>query len=120
MRLDNFFTGIRDNLSPVISKIWASIRDAYPDIRAFAFEVFGELQRQWQAIAPAARMIGDGILSIAKAVGSFLKEHPRLVATVISGAVAWKAYSLAAQGVSVVGNLVGGATNVGTEVIFIG
>ena len=106
----NFFTGIRDNLSPVISKIWASIRDAYPDIRAFALEVWGELQRHWQAIAPAARMIGDGILNIAKAVGSFLKEHPRLVATVISGAVAWKTYSLASQGVSVVGNLIGGAT----------
>ena len=72
--------------------------------------MWGELQRHWQAIAPAAQIVGDGILNIAKAVGSFLKEHPRLVATVISGAVAWKTYSLAAQGVSVIGNLIGGAT----------
>ena len=106
----NFFTGVRDGISPVISKIWASIRDAYPDIRKFALEVWGELKRQWQAIAPAAQMIGETIWGIAKAVGGFLKEHPRLVATVISGVAAWKAYSLASQGISVVGDVIRGTT----------
>ena len=107
----NFFTGIRDGISPVISKIWAVIQSAYPDIRAFAFEVFGELQRQWQAISPYAQILADGILNIAKAVGSFLKEHPALVATVISGAVAWKAYSLASSGVAVASDLIKGSVS---------
>ena len=109
-QISNFFTGVRDSISPVISKIWVSIRDAYPDIRKFALEVWGELKRQWQAIAPAAQMIGEMIWGIAKAVGGFLKEHPRLVATVISGVAAWKAYSLASQGISVVGDVIRGTT----------
>ena len=107
--IKNFFTDIRDGISPVISKIWATIKMAYPDIRDFAFEVWGELQRQWQAIAPAAKVVGDVILGIAKAVGSFLKEHPRLVATVLAGVVAWNAYKIAAGGVSVVNDLVRGS-----------
>ena len=107
----NFFTGIRDGISPVISKIWAVIQSAYPDIRAFAFEVFGELQRQWQAIAPAAQVVGDVIIGIAKAVGSFLKEHPRLVATILAGVVAWKAYRLASSGVAVASDLIKGSVS---------
>ena len=110
-QISNFFTGIRDGISPVISKIWNAVREAYPDIKQFATEVWTELRSQFSALAPAIRVVGDVIWGIGKTVGNFLREHPRLVATIISGIAVWKAYSLASQGISVVGNLVGGATN---------
>ena len=107
--IKNFFTGVKDTLSPIISKIWAVIQSAYPDIRDFAVSVWGELERQWLAIAPVAKVVGDVILGIAKAVGDFLKEHPKLVATVLAGVVAWKAYSIASQGIAVANDLVRGS-----------
>lgn len=105
----NFFTNIQDKASPVIENVWNTVKQAYPDIKQFATDVWDELKRQWQAVEPAARAVWDVVWGITKAVGGFLKEHPRLVATVISGIAAWKAYQLAASGVSVIKDVVGGA-----------
>ena len=107
--IKNFFTNIQDKASPVIEKVWNTVKQAYPDIKQFATDVWDELKNQWQAVEPAARAVWDVVWGITKAVGGFLKEHPRLVATVISGIAAWKAYQLAASGVSVIKDVAGGA-----------
>ena len=104
-----FFDGIVDKASPVIEKVHGAIVDAMPDVKVFVKDVWAELKNQWQAVEPPARAVWDVVWGITKAVGGFLKEHPRLVATVISGIAAWKAYQLAASGVSVIKDVVGGA-----------
>ena len=109
--IKNFFTNIQDKASPVIENVWNTVKQAYPDIKQFATDVWDELKRQWQAVEPPARAVWDVVWGITKAVGGFLKEHPRLVATVISGIAAWKAYQLAASGVSIIKDVVGGAIN---------
>ena len=109
-QIENLFTGIRDGVSPVISKVWNAVRQAYPDIKQFATEVWAELTTQFQVIEPVIRPVGETIWGIAKAVGGFLKEHPRLVATLLSGVAVWKSYSLASQGISVVGDVIRGTT----------
>ena len=110
-QIRNFFTGIRDGVTPVISRVWNVIREAYPDVKQFVMDVWAELKKQWEAIAPVAGFFAEKIWAIVKAVGGFLKEHPRLVATVITGVAAWKAYKLAASGVEVVGDFVKGAAS---------
>lgn len=110
-QIRNFFTGLRDGITPIVSRVYNTIRLAWPDIKQFAMDVWGELRAQWQAIAPAGRAVWDVVWGITKAVGGFLKEHPRLVATVLTGIAAWKAYKLAASGVQVVGDVVRGATS---------
>ena len=47
-------------------------------------------------------------MDIARAIGAFATEHPRLVATLITGVVAWKAYQIAAGGFGVVADVVKG------------
>ena len=74
-------------------------------------DVWAELSRQLGYVAPVARAVGDTIMDIARAIGSFLKEHPRLVATVLTGVVAWKAYQIAAGGIGAVASLVAGASS---------
>ena len=106
--IQNFFTGIRDGASPVIEKVWNTAREAYPTLRTFAKDVWTELRAQWDAIAPAARVVWNVISGIGRAAATFLTEHPRLVATLITGVAVWKAYSLASQGVQVVGDVVRG------------
>ena len=93
-QIRNFFTGIRDGASPVVSRVWNVIREAYPDVKQFAMDVWTELRKQWDAIAPAAKFVADTIWNIFKAVTGFLKDHPRLVATVIAGVAAWKGYKI--------------------------
>ena len=74
-------------------------------------DVWAELSRQLGYVAPVARAVGDTIMNIARAIGSFLKEHPRLVATVLTGVIAWKAYQIAAGGIGAVASLVAGASS---------
>ena len=107
--IKNFFTGIRDGITPVISKVWTTVKEAYPDIKQFATEVWDELRSQFELIRPPLEAVGGVIVDIATGVKDFLKEHPRLVATVISGVVAWKAYQIAAGGVSVATDLIKGS-----------
>ena len=110
-QIRDFFTGIRDEVSPVIQRIWTSVRTAFPVVREFAMDVWAELSRQLGYVAPVARAVGDTIMNIARAIGSFLKEHPRLVATVLTGVIAWKAYQIAAGGIGAVASLVAGASS---------
>ncbi len=107
----DFFTGIRDGLTPVVLRIWSAVRTAFPVVREFAMDMWAELGRQFGYIAPIASAVGGAIMDIARAVGSFLKEHPRLVATVLTGVVAWKAYQIAAGGIGAVASLVAGASS---------
>lgn len=100
--IKNFFTGIRDGITPIIQKIGGGIRAVWPDVREFASKVWVELKGYWDAIAPTAAFFVDKILGLAKAVGGFLKEHPKLVATVLVGAAAWKTYKIASGGVQAV------------------
>ena len=110
-QIHDFFTGVRDGITPVIHRIWTSVKTAFPVVREFAMDVWAELSRQLGYVAPIARAVGDTIMDIARAVGSFLKEHPRLVATVLTGVVAWKAYQIAAGGIGAVASLVAGASS---------
>ena len=110
-RIRDFFTGIRDEVSPVIHRIWTAVKTAFPVVREFAMDVWAELSRQLGYVVPIARAVGDTILNIARAIGSFLKEHPRLVATVLTGVIAWKAYQIAAGGIGAVASLVAGASS---------
>ena len=107
--IKNFFTGIRDGITPVISKVWTTVKEAYPDIKQFATEVWDELRSQFELIRPPLEAVGGVIVDIATGIKDFMKEHPRLVATVISGVAAWKAYQIAAGGVSVATDLIKGS-----------
>ena len=93
--IKKFFTGVKDTLSPIIKKVWNAVTEAWPDIKEFATEVWGELRGYWDSISPVAGWLADKIWSIAKAVGGFLKDHPKLVATIIAGTIAFKAYKIA-------------------------
>lgn len=93
--IQKFFTGVHDTLSPIIKKVWSAVIAAWPDVKQFALDVWGELRGHWDAIAPVAQWLADKIWGIVKAVGGFLKDHPGLVATVIAGTVAFKAYKIA-------------------------
>ena len=105
----NFFTGIRDGVTPVVTRIWNTIREASPDLRKFTMDVWTELRSQWNAIAPIGRAVWETLVGIIRPVIGFVKEHPQLVATLITGIAAWKAYQLAANGVSIIKDIVGGA-----------
>ena len=107
----SYFTGIRDGITPIVSRIWNTIREAYPDIKAFAIDVWVELRKQFKLIAPVIQAVGGVVMDIARAIGEFAKEHPRLVATLITGVVAWKAYQIAAGGFGVVADIVKGTTS---------
>ena len=98
-KIKNFFTGIHDGVSPVVSKIWNTVRTAWPDIQQFALEVWDELRAQLQPVAPIAKAVGEGIWSILKPVISFVREHPKLVSTLLVGLAVWKAYKIGATGV---------------------
>lgn len=93
-QIRNFFTGFHDGVTPVVSRVWNIIREVYPDVKQFAMDVWTELKRQWDAIAPAAKFVADTIWSIVKSVGGFLRDHPKLVATVLTGVAAWKSYQI--------------------------
>ena len=110
-QIARFFTGIRDELTPIVLKIWTTIRDAWPDIRAIAVEVWSELSAQWAAIAPIGKQFAEMLWAIVKPIVDFAKEHPKLVATLITGVAAWKAYRLAVGGAQVVYDLVAGGIN---------
>ena len=107
-QIQNFFTGIRDGVSPVVKKVWNFIREAYPDVKQFATGVWTELKKQWDAVAPAANFVADTIWSIFKAIGGFLRDHPRLVATVIAGVAAWKGYKIVSNIFSTAGSAITG------------
>ena len=98
-QIQNFFTGIRDEVSPVIKNVWNNIKSALPDVKEFAQDVWKELKKDFEVIKPVISFVANGIWNITKAIAGFLTEHPRLVATVISGVVAWKAYKLASGAV---------------------
>ena len=93
-QIQNFFTGIHDGVSPVVSRVWNTIREAYPDVKQFAVDVWTELKKQWDAVAPVAGFVANQIWAIVKAVTGFMRDHPRLVATVIAGVAAWKGYKI--------------------------
>ena len=99
--IQNFFTGIKDSISPVISRIWKTAKEAYPDLKQFATEVWQELKRQFDTVSPVLEWVTDKVIAIVKAVVGFVKEHPKLVATVLTGVIAWKAYRLATDAVKV-------------------
>ena len=106
--IKNFFTGIRDGITPVVSRLWNVIRNAYPVIKSFATDVWRELKVQFEAVYPLIKAVGRVVMSIARAIGGFAREHPRLVATLITGAIAWKAYKIAAGGFGIILNTVKG------------
>lgn len=106
-----FFGDVHDKLTPIILKIWGVIRDAWPDIRGFAVEVWSELSDQWANIAPIGKQFAEMLWSIVKPVVDFVREHPKLVATLITGIAIWKAYRLAVGGAQVVYDLVAGSVN---------
>ena len=106
-----FFGDVHDKLTPIILKIWGVIREAWPDIRGFAVEVWSELSAQWANIAPVGKQFAEMLWSIVKPVVDFAKEHPKLVATLITGIAIWKAYRLAVGGAQVVYDLVAGSVN---------
>ena len=91
--------------------MWNAVREAYPDIKQFATEVWSELRSQFSALAPVGKAVWEVLVGITKPIVDFVREHPKLVATLLSGAVIWKTYTLAAQGVGVVGSLVRGSIN---------
>ena len=97
--IHRFFSGVRDTLSPVIEKVWSTLKQAWPDVRSFALDVWEELQGYWNRLAPVATAFGNAIWSIVKPIVSFVAAHPKLVATVIAGIVAWKAYTIASTAV---------------------
>ena len=109
--ISNFFAGVRDGITPIVSRIWNTVREAYPDIKAFATDVWVELRKQFELIAPVIQAVGGVVMDIARAIGAFATEHPRLVATLITGVVAWKAYQIAAGGFGVVADLVKGTAS---------
>ena len=95
--IQNFFTGIRDTVSPVIQNIWERVKTAYPDIKTFATEVWDELRGYLNAILPPARAFASAVWNILQPILSFVQSHPKLVATVLTGIAAWKAYKFATQ-----------------------
>lgn len=110
-QIRNFFTGVRDTITPVISRVWNTIRESFPDVKQFATDVWAELKKQWDAISPVATFVADKIWAIVKTVTGFMREHPRLVATVITGVAAWKSYRIAAGAVETVRDVIMGATS---------
>ena len=50
--IQNFFVGVKDTVTPIIQRVWTAIRNAYPDIKTFATEVWQELRSHWNTIAP--------------------------------------------------------------------
>ena len=98
-QIQNFFEGIRDGITPVIQKVWGTVKTAYPDIKEFATEVWNELRNYWATISPVATAFAKAIGAILRPVVAFVKDHPKLVATVIAGIAAWKAYSIASMGI---------------------
>ena len=94
-QIQNFFTGIKDTMTPIILRVWGAIKAAWPDVRQFAMDIWIGLKAQWDAIAPVAGVLANGIFAIFKSVVSFVKEHPKLVTTLIAGIAAWKAYRIA-------------------------
>ena len=109
--IKNIFTGINDTLTPKIKSVWQTIQNAWPDIKQFTSEAWDELKTHWDTISPAAEWLASKIWSITKSVGGFLKEHPRLIATVIAGIAAWKAYKLVSGGVQTAYDFIAGGAN---------
>ena len=91
--------------------MWSAIRTAYPDIKRFATEVWQELRSQWNAIAPVASAFANAVWALLRPVLVFVKEHPKLVATVLTGIVALKAYRFATNTVSIGYDLLAGGAS---------
>lgn len=109
--IGNLFSGVRDTLSPVVSSVVGGIRDGLPVIREFASDVWDELKAQWSPVLPIAREFGQIVWNVVKGVTGFVTEHPKLVATVISGIAAWKAYRFASDTVKTGFDAVSGVIN---------
>lgn len=97
--IEKFFTGVKDTLSPIIKKVSNAVVQAWPGVQKFALEVWDELRSHWESIAPVAGWLADKVWSFVKAVGGFLRDHPKLVATVLAGIAAWKSYKIASTAV---------------------
>ena len=110
-KVKNFFTGVRDGMSPVINKVWSTVKSAWPDIKEFATEAWDELRGHWNTIAPPATAVAQAIWNILRPVLVFVKEHPRLVATVLAGIAVWKAYQIASTGVQTVYDFLAGGVS---------
>ena len=104
----NFFEGVRDTFTPIVEKVFSAISTGLPIFWEFAKDVWGELRAQWEPLAPVAGAIADRVWQIVRAVTGFVRDHPRLVATVISGVAAWKAYRFVSDSVQVGFDTVGG------------
>ena len=106
--IHDFFVGVKDTVTPIIQRVWSAIRTAYPDIKRFATEVWQELRSHWNAIAPAASAFANAVWALLRPVLVFVKEHPNLVATVLTGIAAWKAYQFATNAVHIGYDLLAG------------
>ena len=69
----------------------------------------------WDSISPVAGWLADKIWSIAKAVGGFLKDHPKLVATIIAGTIAFKAYKIASGAAQTAFDFIAGGVSLATR-----
>ena len=107
----NFFTGIRDGITPIVGRVAEAVKAAWPTIKQFATEVWGELRRHWDTIAPVAGFLADKVWGLAKAITGFVTDNPKLVATLIIGAGVWKAYKIASGGVQAVFDGLSGVTS---------
>ena len=99
--INNFFVGVRDGITPVIEKIWGAVSKAWPVIHQFASETWSELSAQWTPAIGVIRDAGKAILPLIRAVTDFITENPKLTATLLTGAVAWKGLSMASNAAQV-------------------
>ena len=111
LKIQGLFVGIKDTLTPIIQRVWTAIRNAYPDIKTFATEVWQELRSHWNAIAPIATAFANAVWALLRPVLVFVKEHPKLVATVLTGIAALKAYRFATNTVSIGYDLLAGGVS---------